>query len=188
MKDNSNIYVELGNPIEWVQYAEELHYSSEILYQHRDESILQKIDSNGKILIQKSGISRTYFLLIGFCMENLLKAYLIAKNPDYLKEGKIDKSISTNHSLIDLSIKLTEFNFSENELDLLRILSEGIPYWTRYPIPKRVENLSKERVLNEKIHVTFTSIFQRMRLDLYRYVNRDHNVWNDSELEKQKKK
>jgi hypothetical protein len=75
MKNSPEKYEQLGHPIEWVQYANELFDSSKILYKERNNSILQKIDSNGTVIIEKSGISRSYFLLIGFSIENLMKAY-----------------------------------------------------------------------------------------------------------------
>jgi hypothetical protein len=185
MKNSPLKYEQLGHPIEWVQYANELFDSSEILYKERDNSIIQKIDTaTGKIIIQKSGISRSYFLLIGFSIENLMKAYMISRNPDYLKDGKIDQSISSNHNLFELSRKLKTFDFSKSELNLLKILSEGIPYWTRYPIPKRFENITNEKVLNESTKDNFTKLFCRMELDIYQYVNRGQKLWVDSELDK----
>lgn len=188
MKNNPEIYAQLGQPIEWVQYANELLYSSEILYTEKDNSINYKIDSDGKIIIQKSGISRSYLLLIGFSIENLMKAYVISRNPDYLGSGKIENSISSNHNLFELSKKVQLFDFSNSELELLKILSEGIPYWTRYPIPKRFENITNEKVLEENTRDIFTKLFWRMEIDIYKYVNREEKLWNDTVLEKKIKK
>jgi hypothetical protein len=175
MKNSPEKYEQLGHPIEWVQYANELSESSEILYKERNNSILHKIDSEGNVIIEKSGISRSYFLLIGFSIENLMKAYLISRNPDYIKNGKIDNSISSNHNLFELSKKLKSFEFSNPEIELLKILSEGIP--------KRFENMTKEKVLNENTRNVYKGLFDRMVLDTYNYVNREKKIWNDTELE-----
>lgn len=188
MKNNPEIYKQLGQPIEWMQYANELLYSSEILYKEKDNLTISKIDSNGKIIIKKSGISRSYLLLIGFSIENLMKAYVISRNPDYLESGKIKNSISSNHNLFELSKKLPLFDFSKSELELLKILTEGIPYWTRYPIPKRFENVTNEKVLEENTRDIFTKLFWRMEIDVYKYVNREEKLWNDTEIEKRIKK
>lgn len=187
MKNSPEKYEQLGHPIEWVQYANELLDSSEILYKERNNTVLTKTDSNGEIIIQKSGISRSYFLLIGFSMENLMKAYLVSRNPNYLKNGKIDSSISSNHNLLELSRKLDSFEFSSSEIELLKTLSEGIPYWTRYPIPKRFENITNEKVLSEKTRNDFKNLFERMVLDIYNYVNREKKLWTDTELEQKMK-
>jgi len=187
MKNSPEKYEQLGHPIEWVQYATELFDSSEILYKERNSRILTKIDSNGEIIIQKSGISRSYFLLIGFSMENLMKAYLVSRNPNYVKSGKIDSSISSNHNLFELSQKLQFFEFSNSEIELLKTLSEGIPYWSRYPIPKRFENITNEKVLSEKTRNIFIALFERMVLDTYNYVNKEKKLWTDTELEEKMK-
>lgn len=187
MKNNPETYEQLGQPIEWVQYANELFYSSEVLYKEKNNRMISKIDSVGKVIIQKSGISRSYLLLIGFSIENLMKAYLISCNPNYIKSGKIDNSISSNHNLFELSKKLKSFDFSNSEFELLKILSEGIPYWTRYPIPKRFENITNEKILDENTRDIFTKLFWRMELDIYTFVNKDEKLWNDTELEKKLK-
>ena len=184
MKNSPEKYEELGHPFEWIQYANELFDSSEILYKEKDNSLLTKVSSTGEVIIEKSGISRSYFLLIGFSVENLLKAYLISRNPNYLKEGKIDSSISSNHNLFELSKKLKTFVFSTQEIELLKTLSEGIPYWSRYPIPKRFENITKEKVLTENIRTVFNNLFERIVLDVYKYTNREKKIWTDSELDK----
>jgi len=184
MKNSPEKYEELGHPFEWIQYANELFASSEILYKEKDNSILTKVNSKGEVILEKSGISRSYFLLIGFSMENLLKAYLISRKPSYLKDGKIDSSISSNHNLFELSRKLKTFVFSTQEIELLKTLTECIPYWSRYPIPKRFENMTKEKVLTEKIRTVFNNLFERMVLDVYKYINREQKIWTDTEFDK----
>jgi hypothetical protein len=67
-------------------------------------------------------------------------------------------------------------------------LSEGIPYWTRYPIPKRFEYITNEKVLDKNTRDIFTKLFWRMEIDVYKYVNRDEKLWNDTEIEKRIKK
>ena len=47
------------------------------------------------------------------------------------------------------------------------MLSEAIPYWGRYPIPKRWEMLNKEKVATEKIRETFVELYHRLRKDVY---------------------
>lgn len=116
-----------------------------------------------------------------------MKAYIVSRNPNYLKNGKIDNSISSNHNLIALSRKMDSFKFSSSEIELLKTLSEGIPYWSRYPIPKRFENITNEKVLSEKTRIDLRDLFERMVLDIYNYVNREKKLWTDTELEQKLK-
>lgn len=78
MKNSPEKYERLGQPMEWVLYADELFEASKILYKERNSSWLYKTDLKGKIIISKSAISRSYFLLMGFSIENLMKGYIIS--------------------------------------------------------------------------------------------------------------
>ncbi len=184
MKNSPEKYEILGHPTEWVQYANELFEASEILIKEKDNSILIKTDSDGKTILKKSGISRSYFLLIGFALENLMKGYIISRNPNFVKNGKIEKSISSNHNLFELSKKINEFMFSKSEIDLFKTLTEGIPYWTRYPIPKRFENITEEKILSGETRKIFTELFDKLEIAIYIYENRNEKVWLDTKLEK----
>jgi len=184
MKNSHKKYEMLGQPFEWVQYANELLDSSELLYKEKNNSILTKVDKSGKIIVKKSGISRTYFLLIGFAIENIMKAHIISMNPNYIKNGKIERSISSNHNLFELSKRIENFEFKQTEINLLKTLTEGIPYWTRYPIPKRFENITEEKILNGTIRKTFLGLFEKMEINVYKQVNRFEDLWHDTEIEK----
>lgn len=63
-------------------------------------------------------------------IENLLKSLVIIKHPNLISDGKLDKKISTGYSLIALLNRI-ELTLSKEEVDLIKIFSEAIPYWSR---------------------------------------------------------
>ena len=82
----------------------------------------------------------TYFLLMGFSIENLLKCLLIIKRKDEIKpwNRKFPKFLK-NHNLKDLATECgLMINNSENEL--LEKLSNYIKWMGRYPTPLIEEN------------------------------------------------
>ncbi|MBK8563548.1 MAG: hypothetical protein IPN76_09425 [Saprospiraceae bacterium] len=164
MKKSVEKYYELAHPSEWFHSASELFESSEVLFNNRKNTVYQKRDKDGNVEISKYGISRTYLLLIGFAIENVIKAKLISENPEYVKEGKIDSNISKGHDLLKLFDKIRTFTIDDKEVELLKMLSEAIPYWGRYPIPKRWEMINKEQIATEDIRNTFIELYHRHKL------------------------
>jgi len=134
MNDKIREYILNAHPIQWVEYSEELKDSSELIWK---ESKRTTVHINFPKRQDKPGLSRPYFLNIGFSIENLLKGLLVSENPDYLKDGKISREISSGHNLENLASKINTLNFDKKELDFLKILSKAIPNWSRYPIPKK---------------------------------------------------
>ncbi|MCU0375590.1 MAG: hypothetical protein MUF24_09790, partial [Chitinophagaceae bacterium] len=74
-------------PVEWWEYAQELKTASEVLSGMNDNSFIATYHSDTEEIVKRPGVSRTYMLTIGICLENLLKGLLIAENPDYVKDG-----------------------------------------------------------------------------------------------------
>ncbi|EAR11825.1 hypothetical protein PI23P_10847 [Polaribacter irgensii 23-P] len=44
--------------------------------------------------------------------------------------------------------KICIFEFTLTEINLLKTLTKGDSYWTRYPVPIRFENSTEEKILN----------------------------------------
>ncbi len=95
----------------------------------------------------------TYFMLMSFCVENLLKAALIqVKGLSYKRDFRsclqADKKSSKcfpfelkTHDLFDLSEK-ADLALQDGEEDLLRRLSRCAEWAGRYPSPLRYEEMS----------------------------------------------
>lgn len=179
MDDKIKDYILNAHPIQWIEYSEELRDSSELIWK---ESLQTKVHINFPSRIDKPGLSRPYFLNIGFSIENLLKGLLISENPDYLKDGKISSEISSGHNLENLASKVRSLNFDKKELDFLKILSKAIPNWSRYPIPKRWEITNKEEIINENIREIFLKIWDKIGFKIYELTKDGWNGPNEVNL------
>lgn len=166
MEKSVKKYIEKSHPSEWFIISDELYGATEVLYKDSFKTFILQNNSKGK-RIQKPSVSRAYILLAGYTIENLLKALLIVENPQLIKSGKIESKISKGHNLNDLSDKIKSLKFRKNEVELLNLFSEALPYWSRYPIPKYWEKLSEEKILNQKLYDTFNKLYHKLRKEIY---------------------
>lgn len=176
MKKSETKYIEKSHPSEWFLIADELQHSAIALFDTRNNSIMEQRNSVGETLFQKPTISRAYFLLAGFSLENLIKGLLITENSSLIKDGKIDKSISSGHNILNLAKKLNCITLTPIEIELLEILSEALPYWSRYPIPKTYNHLAEEVAVNNNIHNTYIELFEKLKRNLIELSSTD---WTD---------
>ncbi|RNL88522.1 hypothetical protein ED312_08730 [Sinomicrobium pectinilyticum] len=180
MDEKIREYIVNAFPIQWVEYSEELRDASELIW---NESKNTWVHNNFPIRQNKPGLSRTYFLNIGFSLENLIKGLLISENPDYLKNGKISPEISSGHNLENLISKITTLNFDEKEMDFLKILSKAIPNWSRYPIPKRWETENNEKIVSEDIRKQFLEMWNKIGFKIYELTKDGWNGPNGVKLD-----
>ena len=167
-KQNASIikYHELAQPANWFEIADELFHSVNLLFKNKGKSIIKHVRDNKKDVL-KPTVSKSYFLLAGYTIENLLKCLLIVQTPTLIKNGKIDSSISSGHNLLNLSSKIIDFEFNSEEIELLKTLTEAIPYWGRYPIPKKWQQLKEESILDSFVHELFTLLYHKLREKIY---------------------
>jgi len=162
MNDKIKEYILNANPIQWVEYSEELRDSSELIWK---ESKRTKVVLSFPKRLDKPGLSRPYFLNIGFSLENLIKGLLVSENPKYLKDGKI-----------------SSLTFDKAEFDFLKIISKAIPNWSRYPIPKRWEIENTEEIISENIRQQFLSLWDKIGFKIYELTKDSWNGPNGVEL------
>jgi hypothetical protein len=179
MNDKIKEYILNANPIQWVEYSEELRDSSELIWQ---ESKRAKVHLNFPKRLDKIGLSRPYFLNIGFSLENLIKGLLVSETPEYLKDGKISTEISSGHNLDNLAKKSSSLTFDKKEFDFLKILSKAIPNWSRYPIPKRWEIENTEEIISDDIRQQFLSLWDKIGFKIYELTKDSWNGPNGVEL------
>lgn len=99
--EKNQIFVMKAAPCEWQDLAEELKTSMDYLWEKEKWGKKIKYDDIDGYQ-EKSNISRTWLLLAGFAIENLLKGLIIAKNPSYISNGKLSRKIR-NHELLRLA-------------------------------------------------------------------------------------
>jgi len=157
-------YIINASPTQWIEYSEELRDSSELIWKESENT---KVHNNFPRRQDKPGLSRTYFLNIGFSIENLIKGLLISEKPDYLKDGRISSEISSGHNLENLALKISTLSFNEEEIQFLKTLSKALPNWSRYPIPKKWEIENREKVLDENIRKQFLKMWDKIGYKIY---------------------
>lgn len=164
MEQKIQDYIVNAFPCQWIEYSEELRDASELLWsKSKDTKVLNSFPTAQ----EKPGLTRAYFLTIGFSIENLLKGLLISENPEFLKDGRIEPAISKGHNLEDLALKIKSLEFSKSEINFFKIIGNALPNWSRYPIPKRWEIKSKEMIPDEDFRKQFLELWDKLGLKIY---------------------
>jgi hypothetical protein len=148
-------------PTEWAAYADELKHAADLLHKQEGKGLIVWVDHTGHSR-SKSHVSRSYILLAGFALENVLKGLIVLANPQYVSSGKLDPKLR-DHDLIKLSRQVEGLVLSPDEQRLCAIAREAIPYWGRYPVPKKAEELKEEQLLTTGFHETFLGLYHRLR-------------------------
>lgn len=162
--DKNQIFVMKAAPNNWVDYADELRNSMEYLWERESWGVkieYDKIDGYN----EKSLISRTWLLLAGFAIENLIKGLIIAQYPSYISNGKLSRELRT-HKILNLAMSIEGISLSSEEQNLLKIFEKCIPSWGRYPIPIDIEEISAEVNATTKIKVTFETLFDKFNIQI----------------------
>lgn len=158
-------FIRKGFPENWFDYAFELKNAAENLWKGHSHSVTF-YDTHDEGTYHRKTFSRTYFLLMGLAIENLCKGILISENPEYLRDGQISKEISSGHNLSILSSKIKTLNFEEKEKEILRVLSEVIPYWGKYPIPKNFNDLKSEIFISDQWFNDLCELYNKLEVKI----------------------
>jgi hypothetical protein len=73
-------------------------------------------------------------MLLGFGFENLLKGLLIVSHPELLDGGRLRRSFTRGHRLLDLAGS-AGLQLSPGEEEILETLTEHVVWAGRYPVP-----------------------------------------------------
>jgi len=149
-------------PIAWLNYSEELKEIAELAIKYSGYSINRYPNMSSSFSLE-----RGFFLNYGFSIETLLKGLLIAENPNFVSEGKISEKISNRHNLINLSEQVQSISFEEKEIKLFEILTDAIPYWGRYPIPKKYTQVCGKTPFSESLHNQLENLWFKIGRCLY---------------------
>ena len=151
-------FTDQASPDNWLKYGQELRWAAVAIW--RDQGKIFELNHATGERSERPSISRSFLLNCGLSIENLLKAYLIASDPSLINTGKLNKSI-LNHDLINLASK-SDIDFSDEERYLMKILSDAIPYWGRYPIPMSYDQIKKETIADESIFDIYKILFVKI--------------------------
>ena len=170
------IFVRDALPGEWRNYAHELKDSAEELWQGKRNSFTHTfakyIDvENGDPFIHTddrvvSSISRSYVLLAGFALENLLKGLKVSSDPSLITDGSLDDELKT-HNVADLAGDVEEVEVTDAEMEFCELAESAIPYWGRYPVPLSKNSVVASVGIDEEDREDFLSLFEKLDEELY---------------------
>ncbi len=158
-------------PSQWLEYAEELRDNAELIWSHEDESLRvgTAINVERRAVgdpFRVSGASRTYLLLAGFALENVLKGLLVLDDPCHINTGALSSELKS-HNIEVLASKVRDLTLSEDEYQFCALVTTVIPYWGRYPIPLDKNRIMPEVGMTETRRHLFLGLFDRLAHRLY---------------------
>ena len=115
----------------WKLRSDELYDAATVVWNTQAKAFGQYPDGKIEQIIVGS---RPALLLMGLCLETLLKGLLVGRDSQLIQGGKIDNRLLT-HNLerlfADAKISLTD----SREEDLVKRLSASVTWLSKYPIP-----------------------------------------------------
>jgi len=153
-----------GSPTEWADYADELKAAAGVLWVQHAESVALSHDAFGRFS-HRPTISRSFVLLAGFALENVLKGIIVARDPSQVSGGRLSRTL-TSHRIGRLA-ELARESLDEDEARFCALAEEAIPYWARYPIPLSADRLKDEMPVSATHQQAFERLFARARMQLH---------------------
>ena len=140
--------------INWIRKARELFESAKVL----EPAVARVWESYRARLkgdqtpLAPDYYQGTYFMLLFFAVENLLKAAAIGRNAteyqeEFRRTKKFPKQLQS-HDLIDLA-SIVQLDYDAKEEDLLRRLARSAVWFGRYPAPLHYTKMSGSETFND---------------------------------------
>lgn len=142
-------FEELANPHSWFLVASELHEQAEQLRNSNSSTITRRnfVDPN---VATWNTSNRTVILLAGFALENIIKAYLIYEQPEFVQNGFLSKKIQT-HKLTKLAGQSSLLPYQSQGANTLRYYEDGLESWARYPCGLNWAQTKEQNLLSQKL-------------------------------------
>lgn len=175
----------------WLENAEFLKLSADLVYENivttfeiykEERKKKRQIDYNAKGINWKmkelieledklKAYSNSYYLLIGYSFENLIKGLSIENNPSY-SFNEIFRRKWKNYKMGHGISEICKENFnelSENEIKLLERLESYILWIGKYPVAKKIEDHvteSENKYFNSDDKDEIDRLFEKIKLSL----------------------
>jgi hypothetical protein len=169
---NEATFAESASPLQWYEVAKLLHESACRLYRTRDQSLVRYTNHGRELSVERSAVNRPVFLLAGFSLENVLKAYVVYENPKYVSEGRLGQQLRT-HKLTVLLDRCRQVPYKARHEGLMRIFEEGLNSWARYPCGLSATDSDIEGVLSERLWSRYERTFAVVSTKLERLLSRN---------------
>jgi hypothetical protein len=168
--NNKQAFIRDAMPDSWLNYAEELEEAAEALWADSGNSMRIETGTqlDGSLMLTKkpSAHLRSYILLAGLALENVLKGLIIANDAKLISSARLDKTLKS-HKLLDLVKRIDGLVLSKDEKRIVQICQDAIPYWGRYPVPLVYQGLQPEKAATDNFHTSFRRLHFRLCKLLY---------------------
>ncbi len=148
-----------ASPLSWYEVAKLMHENAQILH-NAPQGLISYVEGGTQVTRRTS--NRPVFLLAAFAMENLIKAYLIYENPQFIEGGKLSKRLLNGHSLSKLQKDCRRIPQPKRTQRVLETLEVGVNSWARYPCSTAQERQTWERAATPAFWAEYNRVF-----DLY---------------------
>ena len=146
-----------ASPVNWYEVAKLMHENAHLLHTSPQGLVSY---SDGETFITRRATNKSVFLLAAFALENLIKAYLVYENPNYIEGGQLSKKLLNGHGLSTLQKQCKNIPSPKRTLHIFETLEIGINSWARYPCSTSVERESKERTVTPEFWNAYNEVFE----------------------------
>jgi hypothetical protein len=153
------LFAKAAYPLNWYEVAKLMHKNAHALHTMPQGLVTYSDDVNS---ITRPTSNRSVFLLAAFALENLIKAFLIYENPQYIRGGKLSRQLLNSHSLSKLQKKCKKIPSPKRTFYVFETLEVGVNSWARYPCATSIVKESAERTVTPEFWGAYNKVF-----DLY---------------------
>jgi hypothetical protein len=154
----------LAAPINWFNKAVELKECAQVLSQRQADSdkFIQRLQE-GKPMRRgffPHMLDQQHWMIVAYCLENLLKARIIKNNPELLRDKRIHSKLTT-HNLITLA-KTAGVKVSKDEMKYLDLWTQASIFRGKYPVPLGEDGAFIEYTYSVvETQTVFNTLFER---------------------------
>lgn len=151
MNDEARTFIDYASPHAWFMAASNLHEQATDLYLRRARSgITIRNDFGSKRSFKSVDIDKSVYLLGGFALENVIKAFLVYEHPEWISGGKLAKQLKS-HTLRDLRDRSKLLPSKKALVWVLEEFQSGLDSWFRYPCALTMADTIDERELRVEL-------------------------------------
>ena len=149
-------FAKAAHPLNWYEVAKLMHENAHLLHKTHQGYVTY---SDGVETITRPTSNRSVFLLAAFALENLVKAFLIYENPNYISNGKLSRQLLNAHNLSKLQKKCKKVPSPIRTRHVFETLELGVNSWARYPCATSIERETKEREVTQEFWEAYNHVF-----------------------------
>jgi hypothetical protein len=149
-------FAKAASPLNWYEVAKLLHDNAHQLHNSLQGQITYY---EGNKTITRKTSNRSVFLLAAFSLENLIKAFLVLENPQYIENGRLSKQLLNGHSLTKLQMSCKKIPSPKRTKNVFEVLEIGINSWARYPCGTSADKETPEKSMTDELWLAYNKVF-----------------------------